>query len=261
MRSHYCVSSILMAIAIAMAGALAVAAPAQQPGLPGAAKPKSYKPVAVKLPTPIKDPTFESFRKQLSGIAERKDRAALTRMIAKDFFWIPEDKDIADKSRPPIETLTRALGLDSPDGTGWEIIGSFASDATGGFDPDRKGVLCSPAEPEYDIKAAEQLAAATGTDFQDWVYPASDNVDVRAEPTPNSRVVAKLGMHLVWIFPDDSPASAVATDSIRVVLPSGQMGFVAVESLLTLDGDQLCYVKGDDGWKIAGMRGGDITNK
>jgi hypothetical protein len=257
MRSHVRVSTILMAIA--MAGALAVAASAQQSGLPAAAKPKAYKPVAVKLPTPISDPTFESFRKQLSGIAERKDRAALARVVAKEFFWIPEDKDIADKSRPPIDTLTRALGLDSPDGTGWEIIGSFASDATGGFDPDRKGVLCSPAEPEYDIKAAEALAAATGTDFQDWVYPANDSVEVRADPAPGSRVVAKLGLHL--IYPDDSPASAVATDSIRVVLPSGQMGFVSVESLLTLDGDQLCYVKGDDGWKIAGLRGGDITNK
>lgn len=249
-----------MAIAIALAGAFAVAAPAQQPGLPPPAKPKAYKPVAVKLPTPIKDPSFESFRKQLSGIAERKDRAALARVIAKDFFWIPEDTDIADKSRPPIDTFSRALGLDSPDGTGWEIIGSFASDPTGGFDPDRKGVLCGPAEPEYDTKAAEALAAATGTDFNDWVYPSSEDVEVRADPTPNGKVIAKLGMHLVWIFPDDSPASAVATESIRVVLPTGQMGFVAVESLLTLDGDQLCYIKGDDGWKIAGLRGGDVTN-
>jgi hypothetical protein len=89
------------------------------------------------------------------------------------------------------------------------------------------------------------------------VYPVSDGIEVRAEPTPSSRVIAKLGMHLVWVYPDESPASAVQADSVRIVLPSGQLGFVSVDALLTLEGDQMCYAKEGDTWKIVGLRGGD----
>jgi hypothetical protein len=41
------------------------------------APPKPYKPVAVTLPQPYNDPSFEAFRKQLGEIASHKDRAAL----------------------------------------------------------------------------------------------------------------------------------------------------------------------------------------
>jgi hypothetical protein len=257
------VSLILFALAITMTGAFMTAAPAQQPGFPAAVKPKPYNPVAVKPPQRIQDPTFESFRKQLSGIAERKDRVALARLVSKNFFWIPEggDKDIAEKSKPPIETLARALWLDSPDAIGWEILGSFAAEPTGDFDLEYKGVLCGPADPDFDEKAAEELVVATDTEASDWVYPVREGIEVHAEPSPGSPVIAKLGMHLIWILPDDSPASAVQADTVRVVLPSGRMGFVSVEALLTLAGDQMCYVKEDNTWKIAGLRGGDPTNK
>jgi hypothetical protein len=38
---------------------------------------KPYKPVAVSLPQPYNDPSFEAFRKELGEIASHKDRAAL----------------------------------------------------------------------------------------------------------------------------------------------------------------------------------------
>ncbi|MGH6771090.1 MAG: hypothetical protein ACRECO_18945 [Xanthobacteraceae bacterium] len=246
----FCVFTALM-VAGLLAGPLAAQQSDQLP------KPKPYKPVTVKPPQPATDPSFAAFRKQLVGIAKRKDRAGLTKVIAANFFWIPADKDVADKSKPWIETLAKAIGLDGPEGIGWQILGSYASDPTADRDPSRKDMLCSPGDPNFDLKAADAVAQTTGTDPQEWAYPVSDGIEVRAEPAPGSRVVGKLGMHLVWVYPDQSPASAVHAESVRIVMPSGAVGFVPIDALLALEGDQLCYAKEGDAWKIAGLRGGD----
>jgi hypothetical protein len=58
----------------------------------------------------------------------------------------------------------------------------------------------------------------------------------------------------VRILPDDSP---VLTDFAKVLTPSGKVGFVPVESVLPIGGEQLCYVKETSGWKIAGFLGGE----
>ena len=98
MRITRLAAAVAAALAIVIAYGAAVAqAPDQAP------PPKSYKPVAITLPEPVKDPTFAAFRKQLAGIAQKKDRNALAKLVAKNFFWIPADKDVADKSKPPIE--------------------------------------------------------------------------------------------------------------------------------------------------------------
>ena len=64
------------------------------------------------------------------------------------------------------------------------------------------------------------------------------------------------GLYLVRVYPDDSPAGAVQADMLRIVTPSGKVGFVSVDSLLPLANDQLCYVKEGAAWKIAGFLGG-----
>jgi len=117
--------------------------PQQQPGQPTA--PKPYKPVAVQLPQPVKDASFEAFRKQLAGIAQKKDRAALARVMAQNFFWIPEDKDVADKRKPAIDNLAKAIGLDGRDPPGWDLLAGYAEEASADPDPQRKGVICGPA--------------------------------------------------------------------------------------------------------------------
>jgi hypothetical protein len=43
---------------------------------------------------------------------------------------------------------------------------------------------------------------------------------------------------------------------VRVVTPSGKVGYVIEEELSALDSDQICYVKDQTGWKIAGYAGG-----
>src|SRR5258705_13290993 len=99
MRRPRFTSTALAAIALLIAGALApvpvaaqsqlaqVQPPVPPPGqapAPAPAPPKAYKPVAVKLPEPVKDASFEAFRKQLATIAQKKDRAALARLVARN---------------------------------------------------------------------------------------------------------------------------------------------------------------------------------
>src|SRR5437763_105749 len=121
MRKSLLISTALAAAVIVIAGGhmpsptiaqthLAEAAQGQ-PQAQAPAPPKPYKVVAVKLPEAVKDPTFEAFRKQLVAAAQKKDRAALGRMVARNFFWVPEDKDVADKKKSGIDNLAKAIGL------------------------------------------------------------------------------------------------------------------------------------------------------
>ena len=89
-------------------------------------------------------------------------------------------------------------------------------------DPQRSGVFCSPAEPGFDDKAADELANATQTDASDWVFPIRDGVEVRATAKQDAPVVEKLGLYLVRVLPDDSPANAVLAAFVKVMTAVGQ---------------------------------------
>jgi hypothetical protein len=245
---------ITAVVAIALAGALSFGRLSAEEAAP---KPKPYKPVAIELPQPVKDPSFAAFRKELADIAKRKDRAALAKHVAANFFWQTDDgKDIALPKRPGIDNLVRALYLDNPETEGWDILAAFAGDATADPSPQRKGVMCAPGEPRHDTAAAAALGEATGTTSAFWYYPNKSGLDVRDGAAPGSKVTGKLGMHLVWVYPDESPAAAVFNDSVRIVLPSGAFGWVAADALVPLPGDLLCYAKDGNTWRIAGFFGG-----
>ena len=103
---------------IAMAGAWSFGPFAAEEAAP---KPRSYKPIAIELPQPVKDPSFAAFRKQLADIAQRKDRAALAKHVAANFFWTTDDgKEVADKARSGADNIARALYLDNPNTEGWD---------------------------------------------------------------------------------------------------------------------------------------------
>src|SRR5262245_48406590 len=231
--------------------------PQQQPPqqqAPPLAPPKPYKVVPITLPKPMGDASHAAFLKQLAGIAQKKDKAALGRLIAKDFFWFPDEKDVADKRKSGIENLSKALGLDSREINGWEVLAFIVADPTTEPHPDRKGVVCGPGGPTFDDKAAEEVAAATGTDDSEWGYTARDGVIVRQGAEPNSPQIEKLGLQLVRVYPEDNPSAQ--GDSLRIVTPSGKVGFVKGDEVLPLATDQLCYVKEGNAWKIAGVIGG-----
>ena len=87
-------STILVVTACAILGTLTpTSVQAQTPGqapppaeAPAAVPPGPYKPVPIILPVAVADPTFDAFRKQLADIAQKKDRAALARLVAANFF-------------------------------------------------------------------------------------------------------------------------------------------------------------------------------
>ena len=70
-------------------------------------------------------------------------------------------------------------------------------------------------------------------------------------------MVDKLGLYLVRVLADDSPANAVLATFAKVMTPSGKVGYVPIDAILPIGGEQLCYIKEASGWKIAGFLGGE----
>jgi hypothetical protein len=230
--------------------------PQGQPPQQQVAAPKPYKAVAIAAPPMVNDPSFEAFRKQMTAAAEKKDRKALADMVSKGFFWMGEKGDKADKKKPGIESLAKAIGLDAKDGSGWETIIGFASDPTGTPFPDKKDTICAPAEPQFDGKELEALAKATGTDESDWAFPMQPGLEMRAAAQPSSPVVEKLGMHFIRVM-DDGAEPSGDNPMIKIVAPSGKVGFVPADALSPLGNDAMCYTKEGGTWKIAGFLGGE----
>lgn len=233
-------------------GQQAAPAPQQQKAAP----PRPYKPVAVSPPSEVKDPSLAAFRKRLGEIAERKDRNALAALVSRSFFWRGEKGDKADKKRPGIDNLAKAIGLDASDGSGWEVLAGFASDPTGESYPDRKDTICSPGSPKFKFEDLEALAKATGTEEFEWAYPVQAGIEVRSGPQPNSPVQEKLGMHFVRLLPEESPSGG-DSPMLRIVTPSGKVGYVSGDALSPLGGDEICYGKEGGSWKIVGFIGGE----
>jgi len=234
---------------------LITALPAQPQDRPEAAPVKPYQAVAIELPKPVNDVTFDILRQQLSEIADRKDRAALSRLVVTlGFFWDRENGNGADPGKSAIDNLAAALGLDSPDGTGWDMLATFADEPTASPSLDHKGAICSPADPLYDEKALDALMAETDTDISDWGYPISPNVEVYAAGEIGAAVVDKLGLYFVRVIPDAVTGSA---SFIHIAMPSGKTGYVSIDVIAPVGNDQLCYVPAvHGGWKIAGYIGG-----
>jgi hypothetical protein len=238
--------------------------PQAQPGqLPQGFKPppaapiKPYQAVAITLPVPFNDQSFEAFRKQLGAIAEKKDRAALAKLVvAQGFFWM-QDKDMADKKKPGMANFATAIDLDAKDGSGWELLSGYASEPTAEPLPDHQGVMCAPAEPNIDPKAFEALVNDTKTQPPEWGYPNKDGVEVRSAGKPDAPVIEKLGLTLVRVLPDSAgPDDANQQPFLHVATPSGKSGFVPLDAISALGGDQICYVKDGGSWKITGYFGG-----
>ena len=237
----------------------------QVPLPPGGFKPlpmpaiKPYQAVAVTLPKPYTDPAFAAFRKQLADVAQKKDRAALAKLVAaQGFFWM-QDKDLADKRKPGIANLATAIDLDAKDGSGWEMLNGYANDSTAESLQDHPNVICGPAEPDIDSKAFEALLKSTQTEPPDWGYPASDSLEVRDAAKPDAPVIEKLGLVLVRVLPDSAPPENQAQQAfLHIATPSGKSAFVPLEAMSSLGGDQMCYIKDASGWKITGYYGGAV---
>jgi len=229
--------------------------PALKP--PPMAPVKPYTAVPVTPPPNFNDAGFSAFRKQLAEIAGRKDRAGLAKLVvAQNFFWI-QDKDLADKHKAGIDNLAKAIDLDAKDGSGWMTLAGYAADPTGMPLPDHPNIVCAPAEPNIDAKAFEALINATQSEPPEWAYPAKDGPEVRNAPKPDAPVIDKLGLTLVRVLPDSAPPEDPKEPAfLHIATPSGKAGFVPLDSLSSLAGDQMCYGKEGSSWKITGYFGG-----
>ena len=239
---------ILALIAVAAALLTAVAA-AQNHTAPAA-----YKPVAVALPQPVADEAFEALRKQVGEAAQHKDRAALAKLVvAHGFFWLRDNRIIANKRKAGFDVLAAALGLNNKEGAGWEVLASTTEDPTASPVPGRAGALCAPAEPAYDRKAFADLLAATSSDITEWGYPVSTEIAAHATPQASAPVIEKLGLYFVRMMPE---TASTPPSWLRIATPIGQIGYVSVDSIAPIGNDQICYVKDNGAWKIGGYVGG-----
>jgi hypothetical protein len=252
------ISAMTALVLAAALGPVMGQAPSQAPAPAPAQAPTlgPYKTVAITLPAAVNDPSFDMFRKRLGEIAQRKDRAALAALVAANFFWVPEDVDIADKGKSAIDNMAKALSLDDTDEPGWDALAAYAVETTIMADEQRTGVFCAPAQPDYDEKVADELATATKTEASDWAFLLRAGIEVRLAPKQDAPVVDKLGLYLVRVLADDSPANAVLATFIKVLRPSGKVGYVSVDAVRPIGAEQLCYVKDAGGWHIAGFLGG-----
>ncbi len=251
MRSIRLASTVLL-FALASAPALA-----QKGGgaPPPPAPPGPYKAIAITLPKPLGDASFDAFRVKLADVAKKKDRAALASMIvAKGFFWQRADNKPADAKKSGIDNLAAATGLDAKDGSGWEVIAGFAAEPTAEPAQGMKGVMCGPASPTFNEKDFEAVLKSTKSDPSEWVYPTAAGLEMRGKGDAKAPVVEKLGLTLIRAVADES-ANAPG-DWTKVVAPSGKVGFVQTTAIVPLANDQMCYLKDGAGWHIAGYVGG-----
>jgi hypothetical protein len=261
---RFCIARIMLfaAVTTLALAPLAAAAQGQLPEPPVGFKqpppppPKPYQAVAVKPPGPFNDPSFADFRKQLGAAAQHKDRAALAKLIVTQGFFWAQDKNLADASKSGVDNLAKAIGLDNPDGAGWEVISNAAADPTLAELPQSKGLFCAPAPPGLDVQAFAKLVQDTGTDPAEWGYPVASDAEVRAAAQPNAQVVEKLGMYVVRVMSDTAPSDNGAPPSLHIALPDGKSGYVPLDAIAPLAGDEICYAKEASDWKIAGYIGG-----
>jgi hypothetical protein len=113
------------------------------------------------------------------------------------------------------------------------------------------------AEPLVDHKAAAQTAKATGTEPEEWGFPVKGSLDVHVARQPSSPVIEKVGSVLVRIMPEKPPGAGDAPPQpgpyfVRIVTPSGKVGYVPDDTISALDNDRLCFIKDAAGWKIIG---------
>lgn len=250
---------------VATVALMAASAHAQAPGSNGPHSDsdilKPYKQVTVTAARPVQDATLAAFRARVAAAAKQKDKAALaTLVIAKGFFWDRDGSDAADAKKSPIDNLSAAIGLDSKDAAGWDMLAAFSQDPTGSASPDHPGVICAPGDPSFDGNEMQALLDATGSDIVEWGYPVRDSVEVRDTPQAGAPVSMKLGTYFVRVAPDANAAAAVGA-LLRIVTPAGKFGYVSIDDIAPLGNDQICYAKDGNDWKIGGYVGAGSDNE
>jgi hypothetical protein len=223
--------------------------------------PKPYAPVAITRPGASDDASFMTFRTALAATAKSRIYAALAPLVlTQGFFWDRDFSRLLDPRRPAVDNLAAAIALEQGNGSGWDALAVFATEAAVEALESRPGVVCAPARPGYDGVAFSRLLETTYTGGIDWAYPRADETLVHSAPQPGAAKIGSLGPHFVRLMGFEGPDndSAVGRKQwAQIALPDGGPGFVAPGHLMSLTTERLCYIKDlVGGWRIAGYIGG-----
>lgn len=220
---------------------------------------KPYKRIEADLGKGVKDPSLDAFRKQLAGIAQKRDRAALKQIAGAEFFFENDVDGLFNEKRSSTDNLLAALRLDRDQERGWADLRAFAEEPSSGPLPGHRGIVCAPAPPHYNDPELFALTEETGSDVADWYYPRQAGVGVRAAPEAGAAVIETLGLAFVRVLGFDRRRGDTAsrrTSWARVATPSGKSGFVAPNVLVSPVANRLCFSKNGSSWTIAGFVGG-----
>ncbi len=218
---------------------------------------RPYKPVAVTLAGLVTDKSLDVFRKQLAGIVQRKDRAALAKIVAaKDFFWEGDLGAVFDPKKSGVDNLTAALRLPDADGRGWAALGAFAAETTVARSTTNAEARCAPAQPDYEDADLAELTEATDTDVVDWSYPRAAGLQARATAAASAPAIETLGLYLVRVLGYESKDRSERDRAwIRIATPGGKIGYLPPASLVSPLSDRLCFAKDGNAWRIIGYTG------
>ena len=83
----------------------------------------------------------------------------------------------------PASTISAPRSGSAPSGMSrlGDADGRHAADPTAMPDPDRKGIVCAPAEPAFNGKELEEIAKATQTQPDEWGFAVKDGIEVRSD--------------------------------------------------------------------------------
>jgi hypothetical protein len=241
---------------------------------PGAAavKKTAYPEVKVTLDKPYKpDAAFEKMHTAFLDAVKRKDLQALTALVAPTFLWTVGDTpaDEFDLGRDAIHNFKvafgfRGLGKDVDGGVDngpyWDVLTSFADDATYYAATDSGNLVCGPIAAEVaDDRIFEQARKRieTANEAAEWYFTLAETAVAKA-PGDTGAPVAKVGIVALPLLsfypPEKEGAPPPPPTHFEVLLLSGRTGWVPVAAVRPLAADHLCYARTSSGdWKIAAI--------
>jgi len=174
---------------------------------PGAAavKKTAYPEVKVTLDKPYKpDAAFEKMHAAFLDAIKRKDLQALTALVAPTFLWTVGDTpaDELDLGRDAIHNFKvafgfRGLGKDADGGVDngpyWDVLASFADDATYYTATDAGNLVCGPISAEVaDDRIFEQARKKieTANESAEWYFTLAETAVTKAPGDTGAPVAA-----------------------------------------------------------------------
>jgi hypothetical protein len=184
------------------------------------------------------DPSFAAFRAELLATIERKDVAAVKRVLAADIkASFGGETGIAD-----FHAMWR---INEADSELWAELGTVLR-LGGSFD--REGRFIAPyvfSRFPRDLEAMESLVVI------------GRGVALRAEPKAHGALLARLTYEIVTAAPPDGPEVADRKAWVKVIAANGHMGYVAATLIRSPIDYRAGFAKRNGEWRMIFFVAGD----